>query len=420
MSLLIQVSRRDGGAARRKGAALHLRGEAPLTAILVLCAVCRVGRAAPLLLTPSLSVSEQYNDNVFFDHQRIGDFITAIHAGVSLAYQRPRLMLTLSTGNSSQLYAHQTQENTATGGQYGTLTASSQVSERLLLNLSDTMSRVDRSRTGPAPGSSPAPPTAEQPSPDAQASTLASRGSALTNSVTSGASYRLAPRWSGGVTYRNSLSNFSDPGGSDISNIAGLSLGYDWSPTTSISAGYSYAQFDPAGFPQTQSHNPTLGFSQQFDPIWSLVATGGVYVNSGSDVSSHAGPTFNVAATRRGEHASLVAGAAQAITNSGGVAGTSTTVSAFLGYQAQLLEQLSGSLYSTYGHFDTDQTTYQFVSMTAALSMVFWRYFTGGLSYSYRWQDNSQSTGTTAAGVVDGNVVQLYVSAAYPVWRGDL
>ena len=393
-------------------------------AALLLCTVCRAGWADPLTLTPSLSLSEQYNDNVFFDDRGVDDFVTSIHEGLSLSYQRPRLSLSLSTGNSSQLYARQTQENSATGAQYGTLTAASQPSERLSLSLSDTMTRVDRTRNSAAPGSAPIPPGTEQPPPEAQASVLLSRGSALTNSFFGSASYLLAPRWTGGVTYSNSLSDFSDPGGSDITNRTGLSLGYAWRPTTSISAFYSYSRFDTQNFPHTQSHNPGLGFSHQFDPTWSLSASSGVYVRSplasGRGVPTEVGPTFNVTATKLFARGSAFGGAAQQITTSGGVAGASTTLSAFLGYQTQLLEKVSGSLNGTYGHFDTDQTTYEFVTASAALSVSFWRYFRGGLSYSYRWRDSTQATTTTTAGVVDGNLVQLYVSASYPVWRGDM
>jgi len=161
--------------------------------------------------------------------------------------------------------------------------------------------------------------------------------------------------------------------------------------------------------------------SHRFDPTWFVNASAGVFVNTpGSGVSKEVGPTFSVAVTKLLERASIAAGAAQQITSSGGVAGASTTLSAFLGYQAQLLEKVGGSLHFSYGHFDTSQTTYEFVTGTAALSMPFWRYFTGGLSYSYRWRDSTQATTTTTAGVVDGNLVQLYVSASYPVWRGDL
>ncbi|MFI5397433.1 MAG: hypothetical protein ACHQ9S_17990 [Candidatus Binatia bacterium] len=383
--------------------------------------------ASPLVLTPQVSVSEQYNDNLFFDDRHIEDFVTSISEGLSLMYQRPRLTVSLSSGNSSQLYAHQTQQNSATSGQNGTLTMSYRASERLSLDLADTMTRVDRTRTGSTPqNSSPLPPAGVQPpGPETQASTLNSRGRALSNFFTGRASYLLAPRWTGGVTYGNTLNDFTDPGGSDLTNSAGLSLGYLWRPTTSVSANYSYARFNIKGAPNTESHNPSLGFSHQFDPTWSLSASAGVFVNralefGGGSVSTRTGPSYNAAVTKLFEHGSLAAGGGQQITSSGGVAGASETRSAFLGYQAWLLERVSGSLNGTYGHFDTNQTTYQFVTATTGLSVAFWRYFVGGISYSYRWNDNTQATATTTRGVVDGNLVQLYVSASYPVWRGDL
>jgi hypothetical protein len=381
--------------------------------------------ASPLVLTPQVSVSEEYNDNLFFDDRHIEDFVTSISEGLSLTYQRPRLTVGLSSGNSSQLYAHQTQENSATSGQSGTLTMSYRASERLSLSLADTMARVDRTRTGSTPqNSSPLPPAGVQPGPDTQASTLNSRGRALSNFFTGSASYLLAPRWTGGVTYSHTLNDFSDPGGSDLTNSEALSLGYLWRPTTTVSANYSYSRFDTKNAPHTQSHSPTLGLAHQFDPTWSLSASAGVFVNSplrsGSGVSTRAGPSYNVTLTKLFEQGSLAAGGGQQMTGSGGVGGASETRSAFLGYQARLFEKVSGSLNGTYGHFDTSQTTYQFVTATAGLNVAFWRYFVGGLSYSYRWRDNTQTTATASAGVVDGNLVQLYVSASYPVWRGDL
>ena len=60
--------------------------------------------ATPLVLSPQVSVSEQYNDNLFFDDRHIRDFVTSINEGLSLMYQRPRLTVSLSSGNSSQLY----------------------------------------------------------------------------------------------------------------------------------------------------------------------------------------------------------------------------------------------------------------------------------------------------------------------------
>ena len=385
----------------------------------------RQAPAGPLELTPSVSVSEEYNDNIFFDDRHTEDFVTSIHTGLSLSYERPRLTMSLSSGNSSQIYARQTHENSPTNGQNGSLTMSYRASERLTLSLADTVTRVVRTRTGSTPqGPAFFSPTGQQPGPDTQASTLLSRGSALSNFFTGAASYRLAPRWTSAMTYSHTLSDFSDPGGSDLTNSAGLSLGYLWSPTTTVSASYSYSRFDTEDVPHTQSHNPGFGVSHQFDPTLSLSASAGVFVNgplrSGLGVSTRIGPTWNLALTKLFEHGSLAAGGGQQITSSAGVAGASETRSAYLSYQMQLLERLSGSLSGTYGHFDTRQTTYQFVTATAGLSMTFWRYVTAGVSYSYRWRDNSRATSTTSAGEMHGNIVQAYVSVSYPVWRGDL
>ena len=107
-----------------------------------------VAADGPLVVTPYLAVSEQYNDNIFFTTSHTGDFVTSITPGLSLQYQQPRLVLSLSGGTSAQIYAQQTSQNNIAGAQSGALSATYQASERLSLSVSDSVSRVSQTRTG--------------------------------------------------------------------------------------------------------------------------------------------------------------------------------------------------------------------------------------------------------------------------------
>jgi len=379
-------------------------------------------------------VSEQYNDNVYFDDRDIWDFVTLIGYGLSLDYSQPRFHGSVAAGNSAQVYARQTGEDSAAGSQSGTASVQYQPWERLILDATDSLSWVRRTRTGSNSASGQAtppdqpPPDLPPPGPDVQASTLLARGDAFSNYFASSLSYIVRPRWTLGLNYGHSVSNFNDPGARDLTNRTGASLGYAWRPTTAVSTYFSYSRFDfkDQDVPDTESFGGGVGVSEQFYPTLSLSASAGFFTNSPRDsngsggVADSSGPTWSVGLTKGFERASLNAGASQSITASGGVGGTSETRSAFLGYSQQLRERLSGSLSTSYGHFDASGPNYQFVVVSAGLSTSFWRYFTAGLRYNYRWRDASQSTESLSQGSVDGNIVSVYVSTAYPLWRGEL
>jgi hypothetical protein len=394
----------------------------------LVCA-CPEGAAAdgPLVLTPYLAVSEQYNDNIFFTSNPTGDFVTSVTPGLILKYQQPRVELSLSGATSSLIYAQQTSQNNVAGTQNGALNAAYQASERLSLSASDIVSRVSQTRIGAQPtGPVTAPSPAEQPSPDVGVSTLLPRGDVLANSFAGGATYHLAPRWTGSATYSNILSNFTSPGGQDVTHRISGGLTYAWSPTLSLDGFFSYQRLIVSQATDTETYNPTAGFSYAYDPTLSFSAAGGFYVNrplqlNFGNISSSTGPTFNLTAAKAFEHGALTAAGSQGITTSAGVAGVSLTRAVSLGYVTTLAQHLSGSIGTSYSNFETGLTTFQVFQVYAFLSYPVWQYIDAGLSYSYRLSNSDQTVpGRIAAGTVDGNIVQLYISASYPVWQGTL
>lgn len=381
----------------------------------------------PLTLTPYIAVSEQYNDNIFFNSSHTEDYITSISPGLGLQYQQPQLVLTVSGGTSAQVYARQTSQNNIAGAQNGALGATYQASSRLSLSVSDSVTRVSQTRTGAQPtGPVTTPPPVEQPGPDTGVSTLLPRGDALTNSFAGGAVYQLAPGWTGNAIYSNSLSNFTNPGGQNVTHQIFGGLIYAWSPTVSLNGFFSYSRLILSQAEDTETYNPTAGISYAYSPTFFLSASAGVYVNrplqgSGNSISTGVGPTFNLAATKTFEHAALNLTASQGITTSAGVAGASLTRAVFLTYTRTLAENLSGSIATSYTDFDTATTNFQVYQVSAALNYPVWQYISAGLNYSYRLSDSNQTVpGRINSGTVDGNIVQLYISASYPVWQGSL
>ena len=297
----------------------------------------------------------------------------------------------------------------------------------LRFSLVDSLTRVDRTRTGgELPTSEPPAQGGESPPPGNDVSTLLARGQAFSNFIGVGAAYALTPRWSSDLTYRNSINDFNDPGGSDLTHRVGLTNAYAWSETFSLNTSYNYTRFDFSGQDATniESHSISVGAGYQPDPLWSFAAALGVYVNrplsSNSDsASTRTGPTFSLIATRYLERAALTAGATQQVTTSGGVGGASTTRTFFGQGDARIYHRLSGFVRASYSMFDTSQTNLGVAQIHTGLIFPIGRYFNAGLTYSYRLRDSSNSTTTTSQGTVDGNVVRLFVSASYPVWRDN-
>jgi hypothetical protein len=380
-------------------------------------------------LTPRLSVSEQYNDNVFFDDRNEEDFITSITPAATLVYQRPLLSASLSGATSGQIYARQTAENRFAESQSGVLLATYRASPRLNLRLADGVTHVRRTRTGdvePLAEAPPEPPPeGEDPGPAPQVATLLPRGSALSNFFNTGVSYALAPRWSTSASYQHSYSDFTDPSGRDVVHRARGSLGYTLRPDLSTSLSYAYSRFDlnEETASDTESHSINAGAGYQIDPYWSASASAGVFINrplgsTDGTIDDRIGPLFSVTLARLTERGSFQIGAAQNITTSAGVAGLSQTRSAFGQYQARLTESLNGRVGVRYSNFDTNTVDYDLLVVTAGISMPFWRYFNAGVTYVYRYRDSSQTTARIEQGTVDGNLVSIFVGASYPIPLG--
>jgi hypothetical protein len=399
-----------------------------MAAAALLAGVTHRTLANPVVLTPRLSVGEQYNDNIFFDTTHREDYVTTVSPGLTLNYRSPRATTFLSGSTTSTWFARHTQQDQTFDSQYGTLGTSYDVSPRLTLTVNDSVTHVHETRTTSGALSVPGapPPEAQPPGPATEASTLLPRGEVFSNFFAGAAAYRLTPLWTGTLTYSNALNDFTNPGGHELTNAALLSLGYAWTPVLSLSTYYSYSRLDARVEPGTESHGAGVGAGYQFGETWWFNGTAGFYVNrpigSGSDsISTGTGPTANLVLTKTFAHSTAQAGVSQQVTTSAGIAGTSQTRNAFLGYSITLLPHLTASVSPSFSDFNTSESDFRVLQVPATLSYTFWKYFSATLSYAYRYQDTSQTVpGVVEQGAVDGNLVQLYVTASYAVWRGSL
>jgi len=96
-------------------------------------------RRGPLTLTPSIAVSEEYNDNVHGDNRnRESDFITNFSPAITLSVNRPSYQLNAGYSFTSALYAKGTLPNEAFESQNLIGSGSWRLSQTLTLSASDS------------------------------------------------------------------------------------------------------------------------------------------------------------------------------------------------------------------------------------------------------------------------------------------
>lgn len=388
--------------------------------------------ANPLAVSTRVGVSEEYNDNVFFQPQKEDDYITTLTVGLNLAYRTESTTTTLSTGLAGSYFARRTVTSLDLGrGQRLQFATNYQYSSRLSFTISDSLARLNSSaRTldfinsqGGLTTTDTAAQDPAQVNPN-DVNILLPRGSAFTNSFGLGANYLFTPLWTGGLSYTNGVSSFTDPNSTNVTNRVGLQLAYQWSSRLSLNGGYTYSRFDADNAPDSNGHTATVGTAYAFSPLWTAFAAVGASLNDNIGSGSGSGSTsatFNVGLDRVFEHSSLALGARQGLTPSAGVAGTSVTLTGYGNYSFDLGDHLSGILVTSYTNYDTSSGNFSAYQLYGGLFYPVWRTVTAGLVYAYRRTDSSQAIGNTLqSGVVDGNIVRLQIGTTFQLWQLDV
>jgi len=364
----------------------------------------------------SLSLGEEYNDNIFFDTRGTSDFITYIAPSLSLSYVPSGEKAPVFTAGISaplQIFAKNNDlsnfaDNAAINGSF-----QYQYSPRLSFEIRDEFRRVGETRTSTTDfGIS------------SQAS-LVNRGQLASNEflVDGNFLYSQNLSFTAGV-FLTSL-HFLDEGGTDITNRIRVRSTYKVGQNHNLFAGYTLEHFNSRGDQDNVVHNFDFGsdyfsnYEIQLTPTLTFSASGGI-----STGSRGVRPRISAIFTKLWPTASVTAGLRSSVTSSLGLSGLSqstddsglsqTTVF-FSDASISFTEYLTGIAATNFSHFDTlDSGAESFNVFEAQVGVqyliTYW--LSSNLAYTYRWRD-SESTGE---GVVNSNSITLFFTSHFDIW----
>ena len=216
-------------------------------------------RRAPLTIVPSVTVAEEYNDNVNLSNaNRESDFITTIQPGLAVSLESGTYRLAAGYSFSADMYAREPGRNSAFDRQNFDLDTQWRPTEQLTLTLLDTFIFTTNTNLISAEGVS------------------TGRDRAWANSLRGGAGYRLSPFTTlrGGGSYTVQRYNSAALEDADI-YTADVAVDRVLSPTLTGTLSYEAAYFDIEFEPKTWTHTPRLGLSYRLTNAITLSLSGG-------------------------------------------------------------------------------------------------------------------------------------------------
>ena len=216
-------------------------------------------------LTPSLSVAEVYDDNVFFTPSpRTQDFFTRTSPGLKAGYQSAPLTVEGSYTFDSEIYKQHKELTTPLVRQRGSIELKATPDQVLTLSVPVSFFQT---RT----------PTEL----NLQTGLAVGRVRAERYTTNPAFTYRYNPLTTakGDYTYSKDLL----AGGITIdSHIVNLTLDSRLSPRDTVGPGYIGRRFEFSGFPAVTSHAFTLGWSHDLTPLTTFTLRGGPRLTEGT------------------------------------------------------------------------------------------------------------------------------------------
>jgi hypothetical protein len=292
----------------------------------------------------SLSLSEEYNDNIFLEHSdRKSDFITYLSPGLDFSLKSINSELRLGYSTSFNYYKSHSELNSSPAHNF-TASGLFNLSERLSLTITDTYiksSEIRDIRTVPDLG--PVTGRIER--------TLHTVGGSISYSLRDNLSYTL------GASYSDA--DYKEPGSSAVKTCSGnMGLNYRQSERTTLSANVRYVKYDYNLNSDATGQDYTLGVTYRLTPTLTVRATAGatntkIEDTGGSDTGFTGGVDFTKA-FEKGEAALSYRQSVIAGVENGAPLRTQT---ASLSLRRPITNKLAAAVSASYSKFESVKRT---------------------------------------------------------------
>lgn len=230
-----------------------------------------LARAQTIILSPSLAISEEYDDNVFLSPtDRQSDFVTSVSPGLRLAVKEYPWDVTMAVSARGIYYVNRPELNSTTDNQDGGLTIEYRPTPRFTASVTDTFSRSFN------PGEV-----------DPEIGIITGRFRSYSNTAAPALSYQLNPltRIRLDYAFRIFRSDSSLAEDSDT-HEAGVFVEREFTPRTSGTFRYTFSHFQPEGNPASDAHLPRVGLAHALSPTIRVSADAGPLLIERSDGST--------------------------------------------------------------------------------------------------------------------------------------
>ena len=215
----------------------------------------------PVTLTPSISISEEYNDNIFLNNQaRQWDFITGFSPALTLSINNPTYQLRSGLSFTADVYARESSLNRALDRVNFLLGGLYRATPQLTLNVLDTFSFDQSTNAASGP----------------QGFTTG-RQESWTNIFTPGLTYLVTASTTLNVSATYGAQRFFGNGTGFNSDTYGFQgdLGHVLTRRLTGTLAYGFTYLDVSSGDNSKTHTPTVGFTYQLTPTLTVAVSGG-------------------------------------------------------------------------------------------------------------------------------------------------
>jgi hypothetical protein len=383
----------------------------------------------------SLSLGEEYNDNIFFEKRpRVHDFITQISPTFRLQFRpvtAPAHAFNFDFTPIGEIFARNSELNNLGDNITFNANYAYDHSPRLNFQFTDSLQRqgITRSSRFSEPRqlgqfSTPTQPSAPGLSPSQRLGDFVSDGETFANNFVANARYLYAPNITLSAEYNGAYTSFLDAGGTELSNRIGFRGTYNWRQEHNLHAGYFIEIIKTRDDENNVVHTFDLGddfFSNtriELTPTLTLAFSTGVSFNAGND-GPRVANNSNLTLIKLWERATFTIGARKGLTGSHGIAGVSDTTSFFTAFNMRITERLSTTIGADYSLFDTDDVNFNTAQIGGGLQYAINNWLCSSLNYNHRRRDGgsgSENTDLLTRGNVYSNSVLLAISGTFDLW----